>query len=182
MAYRPKLFAGIELDGRSRARCAEIAARLQMQDFPGRFEAPEKLHVTLAFLGWTDAQQGGALREALIRAAAKTAPFTLRLDKLGAFPHERNPHVVWIGARDQGARFRSAANAVREAYEDLGFRFEKAAVAHVTIARVKSSHVHLPLLETGDIEVPVEHLTLFESVRDGRTTRYEAVLRAALTR
>ncbi len=180
MAYRPKLFVGIDLDGRVRARCAEVASRLESQGLNARFEAPEKLHITLAFLGWADAEQVEPIRDVMRAVASGTSRFTLTLDKLGAFPHERNPHIVWIGAREQGQAFRELAHRTRDAYGDIGFHFEKDAVAHVTIARIKEQRVHLPLLEVTPMRLSVNELTLFESLPAARTTRYEVRDRAQL--
>jgi 2'-5' RNA ligase len=174
MAYRPKLFAAIDLDERVRARCAEVAARLERQGLRGRFEPPQKLHITLAFLGWVEPEQVEPIREALRATAARTHRFTITLDKLGAFPNERNPHIVYIGARDQGEAFRDLTRSLRAAYGQIGFAFDKDAVAHVTIARIKENHVHLPLLEVKPMRLSVTELTLFDSLPDGRTTRYEA--------
>lgn len=180
MTYRPKLFAGIELDDRTRAGCAAIASRLEASGFPARFEAPEKLHITLAFLGWVDAERVETIREALGAVARRSERFSLTLDKIGAFPHERRPRVAWIGAHEAGDAFRRVAREVRKAYDALGFRFDKDAVAHVTIARVKEGRAHLPLLEVKPMRLNVRALTLFESIPAGRTTRYEVRDRTAL--
>jgi 2'-5' RNA ligase len=182
MTYRPKLFAAIDLDDKVRARCAEVSARLERQGLTGRFEPPEKLHITLAFLGWVDPEQVDPIREALRVTASQTAPFIATLDKLGAFPNERNPHVVWIGARDQGAEFRDLARALRAAFGKIGFAFDKDAVTHVTLARIKEQRVHLPLLEFEPIKLHVDELTLFDSLPDKHTTRYEVRDRAPLAR
>jgi 2'-5' RNA ligase len=181
MAYRPKLFAAIDLDERVRSRCAEVAARLERHGLRARFEAPEKLHITLVFLGWVDPPQVEPIREALRETASRMPQFTITLDKLSAFPNERNPHIVWIGSRNQGAAFRDLARALRAAYGSLGFAFDKDAVAHVTIARIKEPRVHLPLLEFKPIRLKVHELTLFDSLPDGRTTRYEVRDRAPLS-
>ncbi len=173
MGNRFKLFAGIALGSRTRAQCASVAERLQKSGVPARFEAAEKLHITLAFLGWVDPPQVDPIRETLRGVAAGTAPFPLALDKLGAFPNERNPHVVWIGAREAGDAFRELARNVRSAYAQLGFPFEKPAVAHVTIARIKEPRAHVPLVEFAPIRFEITALTLFESLPDARTTRYE---------
>lgn len=179
MRLRPKLFAGIALDENVRDACVNISTRLQAQQFDAAFEAPEKLHLTMAYLGFVDASQTPEIVSAFAAAAAAVEPFSFSLDKLGAFPNERNPHVVWIGARDQTA-FRKAALAVRAALEPLGFEFGKAPVAHVTIARARAHGVHLPLVDVEPIVVRVNALTLFESLPDKRTTRYETFSRAPL--
>lgn len=180
MPYRPKLFAGIELDDRARLQCAKISTRLADYGFDARFEAADKLHITLAFLGWAEPEQVEALRDCLRVAASAVRPFTLTLDTLGAFPHERRPKIVWIGSRDQGAPYHMLANSARKAYESLGFSFDKDAVAHVTIARVKGGHAHLPMLEVKPMHLHVTKIALFESIPAGPATRYEIRDRAPL--
>lgn len=177
---RLKLFAGVDLDERVRGACSDVAERLRNAGFNARFEAPEKLHITLAFLGWVDPENVDAVREALTAVAQSIAPFELTLDKLGAFPHERKPRVVWVGAREQGAAFRTLTRSARTAYEALGFTFDKEAVAHVTIARVKRGEAHLPSLDIKPMKLTVRELTLFESIPTARTTRYEARARYPL--
>jgi 2'-5' RNA ligase len=109
-----RLFVGIDLDVRARAACAEVAQRLARTGFAARYEAPEKLHVTLAFLGYVATEQYPGVVSALA-ATAKTAPFAVTLDKLGGFPHERRPRIAFVGAREQGAPFRELAGNVLRA-------------------------------------------------------------------
>ncbi len=171
-----RLFVGIELDDGTRAECAAVAERLVRTGFAARYEAPEKLHVTLAFLGYVAADQYAGVVSALA-AAAQAAPFAVRLDKLGGFPHERRPRIAYVGAREQGAPFRALAGNVRSEYAALGFDFKNDSVAHVTIARVKAPSRPLPLIEFEPITVRMERLTLFESLPDRakNTSRYERV-------
>jgi RNA 2',3'-cyclic 3'-phosphodiesterase len=180
MSHRPKLFTGIELDAPVRAWCSDIAARLQACALPGRFETPEKLHITVAFLGWVDPEQVEPIRDVMRSAAVQVEPFTLTLDRIGAFPHERRPRIVWIGSTDQGEPFRSLAGAMQSGYNELGFTFDKAPVAHVTLARIKEGRAHLPMLDVKPVRLRVNHVTLFESIPAGRTTRYEVRDRAWL--
>lgn len=180
MPYRPKLFAGIELDERVRERCAEISARLQANGLDGRFDEPGKFHITLAFLGWVDPEQMDSIRDRLAAIAEAVPPFTLTLDKVSAFPNERRPKVVWLGAQDQGPAFRKLAYTARAAYEQLGFNFDKDAVAHVTLARVKGGRAHLPMLDVRPMHLHVTQIALFESIPAGNTTRYEVRSHAAL--
>jgi 2'-5' RNA ligase len=177
-----RLFVGIALDDRTRAACAAISEQLQKAGFAARYEAPEKLHATLAFLGYVPAQQYREVVSALA-AAAQTARFTVRLDKLGGFPHERRPRIVYIGAREQGAPFRALSARVRGAYAALDFEFKNDTVAHVTIGRVKAPREPLPLIGVSPIALHVKGLTLFESLPDRahNTSRYEELQTVALT-
>ena len=177
-----RLFVGIQLDDASRAACTGVSEELQRTGFAARYEAPGKFHVTLAFLGNAGANQYEAIANALDGVAAQTAPFALRLDKIGAFPHERRPRVVYIGAREQGAPFRELAQSVRGPYAELGFRFDDDSVAHVTIARVKDPRTPLRSIEFPPIDFEVGSVSLFESLFDAKadTSCYEVTRVAAL--
>ncbi len=177
-----RLFAGIDLGATARTACAEVARRLSGTGFDAKYVPPENFHVTLAFLGNVAAGRCEEVSAALAAAVRRLAPFSLALDRLGAFPHERRPRVVYVGAREQGEPFRSLAAQTRAALAALGFEFENDAVAHVTIARVKGSVRPLPLVEVAPIELRVESLALFESRFDAEraTPRYETVATAPL--
>ncbi len=170
-----RLFVGIRLDDATRAACAGVSERLERTGFAARFEAADKFHVTLAFLGNAGANRYEAIANALDGVAAQNAPFSLTLDRIGAFPHERKPRVVYIGAREQGAPFRALSKAVRGSYAALGFKFDDDSVAHITIARVKDPLSPLRSIEFTPIAFEVESLSLFESIFDPKanTSRYE---------
>jgi len=178
-----RLFVGIQLDGASRAACAAVAARLQQTGFAAKYESAEKLHVTLAFLGNVGANQYEAVAAALDGVAAQTAPFGLTLDRIGAFPHERKPRVVYVGTREQGAPFRKLAQSTRDAYAALGFQFDEDPVAHVTIARVQDPRAPLRSVEFAPISFEMGSLSLFESLFDPEvhTSRYDVARVAALS-
>jgi len=168
-----RLFAGIELDLATRDACARVQDRLRAASFDARYEAADKLHVTLAFLGRVEPAQLPEVEAILDEAAGKQPPFELMFDKLGAFPHERRPRVIFVGSRAQRAPFRALATRLRERYAALGFSFDDDAVAHVTIARVKGGSARpLLLLEIAPMELRVAELALFESLADKQTTRY----------
>lgn len=168
-----RLFAGIELDQVTRDACVRIQDRLRAANLDARYEPAEKLHVTLAFLGRVDPPQLHDAEKILDDVAGDHDPFELTLDKLGAFPHERRPPVIWIGSRAQGAPFRTLATDLRERYAVLGFNFEDDVVAHITIARVKGGSARaLPMLDVAAMHLRVNALALFESLPDKQSTRY----------
>ncbi len=176
-----RLFAGIELDDVARAACANAQDSLRRAAFEARYEAPEKLHATLAFLGNVPDESLPALAQVVHRVASHHAPFDLVLDRLGAFPNERRPRIVFVGTRMRGAEFRTLAHDLRHAYAELGFTFEDDAVAHVTIARVKGgSQRPLPAIDVRAHRLHVQTIVLFRSAREQDTTRYEIAATAPL--
>lgn len=98
---------------------------------------PDRLHVTLKFLGDTEE---GLVSEivATIRSAVEgTLPFVVRLKGSGAFPNLSRMNVVWVGLEgaDPLARI---AERLESSLQGLGFRPEgRPWSAHMTIARVK---------------------------------------------
>jgi 2'-5' RNA ligase len=169
-----RLFVGIALDDVVRERCAKIAEAVRSTGFDGRYEASEKYHITLAFLGNVAPERMGEV-EATMCSLSHIATSHIVLDRLGGFPHERRPRVAFIGARNQGSAFAHLATQACALYAALGFTLEKDPVAHVTIARVKAPQCPLPLVDVAPIPVEISALTLFESLPDraNNTSRYE---------
>lgn len=179
-----RLFVGIALDEPMRSACAQAAQRLRATGFAARYEDPEKLHLTLAFLGNVAAARYDEIVRAMREATARCAAFELTLDKLGAFPHERKPRIVFAGAREQGAAYRALAGTIVGVYRNLGFTFNDDPVAHVTIARVKDPRRPLPLVTMDAVTSTIRCVTLFESIFDPaiNTSRYVIAGGAELAR
>jgi 2'-5' RNA ligase len=172
-----RLFVAVEVNEAVRTLAQSAVASLAAAGVVGKFESPEKMHVTVAFLGRAQEPDLPAVTQALHEASAACRPFTLDFERLGAFPNERRPRVVWIGPAQDSAAFASSAARVREAYERLGFTFDHDASPHVTICRPRYvPPQRLPVL-TASARLSVNGLTLFLSLPAGHTTRYEALER-----
>lgn len=170
-----RLFVAIEIDETVRSLAHDAAGALAAAGVTGRFELPEKMHVTVAFLGSTLESNLPAVTQALYNASAGCSSFTLDFERIGAFPNERRPRVIWIGPAQESAAFTACARRVREAFEPLGFTFEHDPSVHITICRptfVPSRR--LPKLRS-TAALEVKGLTLFRSIPAGPTTRYEAL-------
>ena len=139
-----------------------------------RFTPPEKLHVTLKFLGSVEPERLPALIDSLKRACEVLVPFDIEALHLGCFPSVSRPKVVWS---DVSGVPDSLLNSIREATEAFAERIEKDGFStHMTLARVsppsqKVGRALTPLLESTAEEVwaawEVEKLFLMESVPGG---------------
>lgn len=94
----------IELPAAAQAEVAHATAPLRGLDDALRWTRTENLHLTLAFLGEMPEERVPALTEALTGAAARVAPFALRLAGVGGFPGLSRPRVVWASAEAPDAR------------------------------------------------------------------------------
>lgn len=123
----------------------ELAARVPERAV--KWVAPEKIHLTLRFLGETPVDQLEALGTALETVAAAHVPFSLSLDRLGCFPGERRPRVIWVGLKGQVEALCALKGGLDKALVPLGWEPEaRPFQAHLTLGRVKHHHreVELP--------------------------------------
>jgi len=168
-----KLFAGIALDDDARERITEIGRALEARGVRGRWERADKLHITLAFLGWVPSERIDEIQTCMRDCAATHAAFTLRLDKAGAFPNERRPRVVWVGARKQPRAYEELQTNLRDRCRNLGFSFKEEHMVHLTICRIKEPSPLPVIANFPPIDLYVRALTLFESIPEKDTTRHQ---------
>ncbi len=107
-----------------------------------------------------------------------TRPLRFRLTSSAHFRTNASLASCGSARTIRAADFTALATGVRKEYMELGFAFERAAVAHITIARNAAGA--LPPLAFTPIRLHALELTLFESLQASRTTRYEALTRAKL--
>lgn len=138
-----RLFCAVELPGELRSRVAERVRRLRAE-FPGvraSWEKPEKLHVTLKFLGDVEHARVDALSGASARAVANIEPFDLTIEEPGTFPPHGQPRVLWLGIVDASGRLALMQRSLETECAAVGFpRESRAFKPHLTLARVRSPH------------------------------------------
>lgn len=102
-----------------------------------RWVRPERLHVTLKFLGEQPEERVPPLVEALERIAARHAPVPLALREVGAFPSLRRPRIVWLGIAPE-PRFELLQHEIESACGDLGYELDgRPFRPHVTLGRIR---------------------------------------------
>lgn len=153
------MFFALWPDAPARAALGELAAGI-VRNAGGRAPAEANLHLTLAFVGAVAADRRDALRAAGHDAAARIAPFTLVLDRLGAF---RDGDVAWIGTGEAPPGLADlAARLVRE-LGTRGFDVDRRPYApHLTLARKCRLPPHD--ISAGRIAWDVRELALVESM------------------
>ncbi|MGC8849470.1 MAG: RNA 2',3'-cyclic phosphodiesterase [Candidatus Bathyarchaeia archaeon] len=114
----------------------EVQRRLESLDAKFTFVDPEKMHLTLKFLGEVSDSKIGEIKESL--GDLKFPPFDLRLEGVGVFPNPNRPRVIWIGVSEGADEISKLAEKVDDSLRRLGFPSEtKGFKPHLTIARVK---------------------------------------------
>ena len=110
----------------------------RVPDAAVRWVEPERVHLTLRFLGNAAVEQLDAIAVAIDKVAMAHKPFSLTLGRLGCFPNERRPRVIWVGLDGEVSALRSLKQTLDKALTPLGWEPEaKRFHAHLTLGRVK---------------------------------------------
>ena len=96
----------------------------------------DQIHFTLEFLGEINQVKYDQVKSVMEKISFSS--FDISLKGVGGFPNLKNPHVIWIGIDDNGAKkLISIANEIGMKLTELGFENEKKFKPHLTIFRVK---------------------------------------------
>jgi 2'-5' RNA ligase len=136
-----RLFCAVNLPGELKARVGEYQRLLREAQTGVRasWERPEKLHLTLKFLGEIELPRVEALTRAAGRAAEGLRPFDLSVVGTGSFPPKGPPRVLWLGVEDPSGLLARLHSRLEEECAREGFpREPKAFRPHLTLARLRS--------------------------------------------
>lgn len=135
-----RAFIALELPGQIRQELARISQALADKAPPRavRWVKPDKMHLTLRFLGDTAVAQIPAINQALDEWTREQAPFSLHLDRLGCFPNRKRPRVIWVGLQGNEAELFAFKRGIDALLLPFGWEVEnKKFQAHLTLGRVK---------------------------------------------
>ena len=174
MSETERLFVGVPVDEATR-----LALMRQLpRNLPGKQPPPENWHLTLRFLGSTDASR----RDMIIERLASTRlgpPFDLSFDRLGAFPSSGRAQVLWIGTASGHDRLESVARKVEEISRSVGFDAEhRPFTAHLTVSRMREPLSVAAILSRArpiQVTMRVEEINLYRSQSGGPHSRYSVV-------
>jgi RNA 2',3'-cyclic 3'-phosphodiesterase len=185
-AHHRRLFVAVELPPAIRRAASARAHALAGRQLPVRWEADEKLHITLCFPGAVPASRLEQIVAALAAATGRQRAIALALGQLGQLPPHGPPRVVGLGVDGDVDGLRQLRAGLVERLEVMGVRDDRAAfVPHITLGRVarratprEARTVSGAIREVADrvgTRWTVEAITLFESLPAEGTTRYVRV-------
>lgn len=148
---------------------------------------PERMHVTIRFIGYVDDERASAVVRAL-RDPVGVPSFDLAVAGTGAFPPKDTPRVIWAGIEEEGrASLAAVEREVSDRLTPLGIAEEDRAYRpHLTLGRVKESGgLRTAALLDGLAEhqfglARVDAITLFESRLSPKGPTYVPVSRTPI--
>jgi 2'-5' RNA ligase len=164
-----RLFIAVDIDDATRAQVGRISASLrEAVDVHTKtsWVRPERMHLTLHFLGDVDDTFESRVRQALTNPI-RVAPFDVTFDRLGVFPERGSPRVLWLGILDGLDSLRRIEKGL---IDDLGRERDHRGpfTPHLTLARFRDRVSHAALAEIGRIPASagpsrIDRVTLYES-------------------
>ncbi|MCP4357274.1 MAG: RNA 2',3'-cyclic phosphodiesterase [Chloroflexi bacterium] len=169
MTQTIRAFIAITLPPAVKNELAQIRSLLagQFPDRSVRWVQPDKMHLTLRFLGDTAVNQLLSITQQLDELTAEQPAFRLQLNGLGCFPNRKRPRVIWVGVAGETATLQLVKHDLDKRLLPLGWTQEnKPFRAHLTLGRVKDGRAAARVnwqATVNPITFPVNALHLIES-------------------
>lgn len=179
MKERLRLFVGLPLGELARAAVAARMESFRARAPRARWVRPEKLHLTLAFLGGCAPEALPPLAELLGEVGPRHAPLELRFTTLDGFGVRRRPKVFFLNVEGELTRLHSLQGELSSGLARLSHPQEARGFhPHLTLARARDPRGDPALggcLGEGGPEIPdrIDRLVLFESRTVKGEARYE---------
>jgi 2'-5' RNA ligase len=175
-----KVFVGVDLSVEARAA---LVASLSGVEIPGKPALPKNWHITLRYIGAMDDLSLDRLLAGLDEADLGER-FTLRASGLGAFPKAARATVLWVGLGRGSDRLEVLSETVQDVVDGIGLgREDRPFVGHVTLARIRPPvdvRRLVSSVEVAPVVIPVDEITVFESIQVAGGTEYRPIERFPL--
>ena len=114
-----------------------------------RWEAKDKFHITLKFLGDVEETKIDSINEIIKKIVANIPSFEISLSDIGCFPNWNEPRVLWIGGEESSGALHRLYKHIENDFYAIGFDKEKRKFfPHITLGRVKGHSGISHLLQT----------------------------------
>jgi len=184
-----RVFCAVDLSEAVRRRVIQHIARLKEAApyAPASWSRASNIHLTLKFLGDVSQASVQNLSDAASRAVAGVAPFTIRIERAGAFPPHAAPRVLWIGIDDLEGKLGELHARLEAESRKAGFPGESRPFhPHLTLARLRKPQ-HADGLATahkqmqfGPMEFTVSEVLVIRSELSSAGSKYTTISRHPL--
>lgn len=162
-----RTFIAIEIPEAIRQKIAAITSPLAALPDRMTLVKPQKLHLSLRFLGEVNITRLEKIKSAIRKAAKTRIDFT----DIGVFPGTKRPRVIWLGIGDATGQLDNLHKELQENLTVCGFAPEKRAFKpHLTLGRIRELKDSEQLISTlRSLSIPkleplqVTHLSLMQS-------------------
>lgn len=178
-----RAFIAVDLPEELRAELGRWQEKLRKSAREARWVRPEGIHLTLKFLGEIPSAQVDQISN-ILSTLPRIAPFEIRFEGFGFFPHARRPRVLWVGI-EPCPPLETLAVQVDKSLETVGFASEQRAFKpHLTLARFRVPRPQPEIEKAISTDGPtvlgpitVREFFLFESILRPQGAEYRKLAR-----
>jgi len=184
----PRLFIAAPLPTAVTDQLGHLIDDLSSRELPVRWTAPNAFHLTFQFIGEVPLERAELIRMSFANLSPRTGPIKTRTGRLGAFPGEKRPRVLWVGLDGQIDKLAALRDEIGAMLTRQNIEIETGPYKpHLTIGRArdtvdrlfpyqlseayKSSSVR-EIIET-PVEFSVSEVILYRSHLEKSGARYE---------
>ncbi len=128
----------MEIPAALQHKAVGVIQSLSAQTDPVKWIEPQKLHITVKFLGDVEDAEIYQVCQLASGAVADLPAFRAACRGVGAFPSSDRPRTIWIGVDDPTGHFQQLHQRVEQAMASLRFPREVRRFSpHLTLGRVR---------------------------------------------
>jgi 2'-5' RNA ligase len=184
----PRLFIAASIPPAVTDQLGHLIDDLSSRDLPVRWTAPNAMHLTFHFIGEVSQERAELLRMSFANLSPRTGSIKLRTGRLGAFPNEKRPRVLWLGVDGQTDKLAQLRDEIGSMLTRQNVDVETGGFKpHLTLGRARDSVDKLFPYQVSEafkassvreiVSTPVEftiaEVTLFRSHLEKSGARYE---------
>lgn len=180
-----RLFVAAPLPAGAADAALQALARLRARHPDVRWLTPDKLHLTLVFLGQTEVKRVEPIAAAMAAVAAGRAAFEVETGLAGGRANDRRTGVAWLRLTDGAQQVASVALELDRAIGSDTYDDRRTPRPHLTVARRVDQALLDDLRDVSAglrLRWTVDRLILFRSHTDPHGSRYEELRSAELRR
>ncbi|TSC66516.1 MAG: 2'-5'-RNA ligase [Microgenomates group bacterium Gr01-1014_80] len=167
-----RFFIALDIPPDSREELTNVQEKLKSLAPEAKLTDPEKLHLTIAFVGEQPDQFKEKLVEIMQKAAEGIPPFTVIPSYIDGFPHLHTANTLWVGVKEDIDKLYELRHHIKDGLANLGLPVDQRRfVPHIAIAKL--DHFHLDPTTEKEFEkimsgqfspIQVSSVKLFQSI------------------
>ncbi len=169
-----RFFIALEIPLESKAEIEEVQQKLYRLIPDAHLTDPDKLHLTIAFLGEQPDEAQEILTGIIKSSVEKVKPFQITPAYIDGFPNLHHPHTLWVGVKGDIDKLLLIRERIKDKLVASGLLIdERRYIPHIAIAKLKNTDINEKLeVELEKImavffeEIRISSIKLFESVAD----------------
>jgi 2'-5' RNA ligase len=139
-ATGPRLFIAAPLPPAVTDQLGHLIDDLSSRELPVRWTASNALHLTFHFIGEVSQERAELLRMSFANLSLRGGPIKVRTGRLGTFPNEKRPRVLWISLDGQTERLTALRDEIGTMLTRQTIEVETGAFKpHLTLGRARDA-------------------------------------------